>query len=74
MDFLTEINNKRAQMTIVNGKLENAKNQLANATSELDKRMLSQLIEQYQAKLQYLEKRIIDLFAIMDDELIKDEK
>lgn len=74
MDFLTEINNKRAQMTIVYGKLENAKNQLANATSELDKRMLSQLIEQYQAKLQYLEKRIIDLFAIMDDELIKDEK
>lgn len=68
MDFLTEINNKRAQMTIVNGKLENAKNQLANATSELDKRMLSQLIEQYQAKLQYLEKRIIDLFAIMDGE------
>ncbi len=68
MDFLTEINNKRAQMTIVNGKLENAKNQLANTTSELDKRMLSQLIEQYQAKLQYLEKRIIDLFAIMDGE------
>lgn len=68
MDFLTEINNKRAQMTIVYGKLENTKNQLANATSELDKRMLSQLIEQYQAKLQYLEKRIIDLFAIMDAE------
>lgn len=68
MDFLTEINNKRAQMTIVNGKLENAKKQLANTTSELDKRMLSQLIEQYQAKLQYLEKRIIDLFAIMDGE------
>lgn len=68
MDFLTEINNKRAQMTIVNGKLENAKNQLANTTSELDKRMLYQLIEQYQAKLQYLEKRIIDLFAIMDGE------
>ncbi len=68
MDFLTEINNKRAQMTIVNGKLEHAKNQLANTTSELDKRMLSQLIEQYQAKLQYLEKRIIDLFAIMDGE------
>ena len=74
MDFLTEINNKRAQMTIVNGKLENAKNQLASTTSELDKRMLSQLIEQYKAKLQYLEKRIIDLFAIMDGELIKDEK
>ena len=55
-------------MTIVNGKLEIAKNQLANTTSELDKRMLSQLIEQYQAKLQYLEKRIIDLFAIMDGE------
>lgn len=68
MDFLTEINNKRAQMTIVNGKLDNAKKQLANTTSELDKRMLSQLIEQYQAKLQYLEKRIIDLFAIMDGE------
>lgn len=68
MDFLDQINSKRAELAKTQVKIADTKLKLEKTTMESDRRILSQLLELYADKVDYLEQRIINLLAIMDGE------
>lgn len=68
MDFLDQINSKRAELAKTQVKISDTKLKLEKTTMESERRILSQLLELYADKVDYLEQRIINLLAIMDGE------
>lgn len=68
MDFLTEINAKRADMELLKIKISDAQSKMDKTSMESERRIYNQLLDLYNKQYQYCEKRIIDLLAIMDGE------
>lgn len=68
MDFLDQINSKRAELAKTQVKIADTKLKLEKTTMESERRILSQLLELYADKVDYLEQRIINILTIMDGE------